>query len=238
MAINTTPGTPEAFHPYPDSASTAPYAGTADAGDFFSTLLDIVNPLQHIPVISHLYREITGNEISQTAQIVGGGLFGGPIGLASASANAILEQASGDDLMGHTLAMFSGDDTPGLQHAGEAQIHQQAEATPKDTIADEIVWPGPPALARLTPKPAPPAAAPVVDRAASSETPQNAVPDAATTDATETEAFLNALPATWVNEALRDAETVNQALQTGAPAELGGPRPWVGNAILDALAKY
>ena len=86
---------------WPDAESSA------EADDFLSTLLDIVNPLQHIPLVSTLYRDITGDEISPTASIVGGGLFGGPIGLASASANAIFEQASGDDLVGHALATVS-----------------------------------------------------------------------------------------------------------------------------------
>ena len=102
----------------------------ADEEGFFSTLLDIINPLQHIPLVSSLYREITGDQISPTARIVGGGLFGGPIGLASASANAIFEQASGDDILGHAVAMFAdgaeADVTP--QQAGTPIIHQQADA--------------------------------------------------------------------------------------------------------------
>jgi hypothetical protein len=48
----------------------------------------------------------------------------------------------------------------------------------------------------------------------------------------------SALPTNWVNEALRDAETMKQALQNGAAPDLGGTKPWVGNAILDALSKY
>lgn len=48
----------------------------------------------------------------------------------------------------------------------------------------------------------------------------------------------SALPRNWVNEALRDAKTVNQALQNGAAPNIGGTKPWVGNAILDALSKY
>ncbi|MEP4884867.1 MAG: hypothetical protein ABJ215_00715, partial [Alphaproteobacteria bacterium] len=52
------------------------FGGAENQGDgegFFSTLLDIVNPLQHIPLVSSLYREITGDEISPSARIVGGG---------------------------------------------------------------------------------------------------------------------------------------------------------------------
>lgn len=43
-------------------------------------VIDIVNPLHHIPIVSNLYQSATGDTISSVAQIVGGGLFGGPVG--------------------------------------------------------------------------------------------------------------------------------------------------------------
>ena len=118
---------------------------SADGEGFFSTLLDIINPLQQTPLVSSLYREITDDEISPAARILGGGLFGGPIGLASASANAISEQASGDDILGHTLAAFSGDTGPDAapQQAGVPIVHEQADAGSKAGI----VMSGPPTLA-------------------------------------------------------------------------------------------
>ena len=218
---------------------------SADGEGFFSTLLDIINPLQHIPLVSSLYRDITGDEISPSARIIGGGLFGGPIGLATASANAIFEQASGDDILGHTLAAFSGDGAPDAapQQAGVPIVHEQAAAD----VETGIVMGGPPALASLkaapleATKPPLPLAPPVnpqktavIDQAINNEAP--AAPTAA--DAAETEAFLQTLPANWVNEALRDAATVNQAVQNGNAPALGEAKPWVGNAILDALSKY
>lgn len=46
----------------------------------FKDILDIVNPLHHIPVIGHFYRKITGDTIHPAIKIAGGTLFGGPIG--------------------------------------------------------------------------------------------------------------------------------------------------------------
>ena len=43
-----------------------------DGFNFFD-LLDIINPLQHIPILSGLYRKITGDEISPGARMMGGG---------------------------------------------------------------------------------------------------------------------------------------------------------------------
>ena len=61
-----------------------------DDGFTFGDLVDIVNPLQHIPIISNIYRKITGDTIAPAMEIAGGALFGGPIGaLASVVSVAI-----------------------------------------------------------------------------------------------------------------------------------------------------
>ena len=62
----------------------------------FSDALDIVNPLQHIPVVSWIYREISGDTIGAPASIAGGALFGGPIGFAAAIFSAAFESLSGE----------------------------------------------------------------------------------------------------------------------------------------------
>lgn len=78
----------------------------------FSDIVDIVNPLQHIPVVSNLYQSATGDTIGAIAQIIGGAIFGGPVGaLASAgfvAYNAAKEsEALGDAslLQGTTVAL-------------------------------------------------------------------------------------------------------------------------------------
>ncbi len=49
-------------------------------GFTFGDIIDIVNPLQHIPIISNIYRKISGDTIAPAMEIAGGALFGGPIG--------------------------------------------------------------------------------------------------------------------------------------------------------------
>ena len=84
----------------------------------FGDFLDIINPLQHIPIVGTIYRAITGDEISPSASIFGGFLFGGPLGFVFAIANAIFEEASGQDLGETALAALVGDDTaPDVQTA-------------------------------------------------------------------------------------------------------------------------
>jgi len=85
-------------------------AGATSNDDGFSLddFLDIINPLQHLPVISTLYQEMTGDEMSPASRVVGGAIFGGPLGAGVSVANAVLEQATGDDLGGHVLSLLQG----------------------------------------------------------------------------------------------------------------------------------
>ena len=70
----------------------------------FGDLLDIINPLQHIPVISTIYRALTDDQIEPGSRLAGGALFGGGIGFASALFNAVLENDTGKDIGEHALA--------------------------------------------------------------------------------------------------------------------------------------
>lgn len=82
-----------------------------DDSPSFGDVLDIINPLQHIPVINDIYREITGDKIGVGARLIGGALFGGPIGLIGSAVNAVMEEATGHDFGGHVIALFK-DDQP------------------------------------------------------------------------------------------------------------------------------
>jgi hypothetical protein len=77
-----------------------------DDGFSFGTLLDIVNPLQHIPIVSTIYQKLTGDEASPAANVIGGALFGGPIGLMVAAADSALKIETGKDTGGHVFALF------------------------------------------------------------------------------------------------------------------------------------
>ena len=57
----------------------------------FLDIVDAVNPLQHIPLISSIYRNISGDSISEVPKFVGGALYGGPLGLVAALGSYIIE---------------------------------------------------------------------------------------------------------------------------------------------------
>ncbi len=103
---------------------------TVRGGDFFD-LLDIVNPLQHIPIVSAIYRDLTGDQIGGAARVLGGFLYGGPIGMIGGVANAVIAESSGQDISQHLVAGLFGDESdPGEPGADEPEAGAMAEAGP------------------------------------------------------------------------------------------------------------
>jgi hypothetical protein len=81
--------------------------------------IDIINPLQHLPLVSILYREITGDEIKPAMRILGDIGYGGPMGFMSSCAQVLFEAIFGDDMAGTAIAMITGegDDKTSVQLA-------------------------------------------------------------------------------------------------------------------------
>lgn len=76
----------------------------------FGDVLDIVNPLQHIPVISTLYRHLTGDKIGTPEQIAGDTLYGGLTGFVSSVGSAIFTGITGKSIGDTVYAALIGDD--------------------------------------------------------------------------------------------------------------------------------
>ncbi|HSR72768.1 MAG TPA: hypothetical protein VLL72_10350 [Kiloniellales bacterium] len=104
----------------------------------FDDLLDLVNPLQHIPIVSTVYRALTGDAIEGPARILGGFLYGGPFGFLASIADTLFAQATGRDVGATVVAALTGDETP--QAPGDFAV-AAAEPEPSAEPAD-----GPPPL--------------------------------------------------------------------------------------------
>jgi hypothetical protein len=89
------------------TASTTAPAKTDSGNSFFNDVLDVVNPLQHLPVVGTVYRAITGDKIGDVEKIAGNTLYGGPIGLVSSLADLAFEKITGKDF-GDTVMAFVG----------------------------------------------------------------------------------------------------------------------------------
>src|ERR1700749_1242127 len=96
-------------------AQTASAASTDHSGFHFTfhDFLSIINPLQHLPVISTLYRAITGDKIGVPEKIAGDALYGGLWGAVSAVADTAFEAATGKDFGSTVMAKVFGDHDSG-----------------------------------------------------------------------------------------------------------------------------
>lgn len=113
----------------PAAAQKAAASAPQDDGFSFDDFLDIVNPLQHIPVVSAIYRSLTGDEIGEGEKIAGDTLYGGLLGLASSVADTVFKHATGNYLGDTVLSwLIGGDEEPKLaESAGEDADRQMPQ---------------------------------------------------------------------------------------------------------------
>src|SRR5690348_6841808 len=153
--INTTPGAAQlsVYVPKKDTSLAASVGPTTTVtsdgpnlwhrlwgkdGFSFATVLDIVNPLQHIPVVSTVYQKLTGDVASPGADLVGGALFGGPIGLAVAAVDTSIKGETGNDIGGHVLALFDSGTTNAGTAVAQADNPPPTPAIPASTVAAAV----------------------------------------------------------------------------------------------------
>lgn len=152
QSVNAAAPRPPVVHP-DQAAKKDASAADGDQDLSFWDVLDIVNPLQHIPVVNSVYRAITGDEIKPAMQISGDILFGGVIGGATSIANAMLQQATGKDLGGHVLATLGFDDAAGAQPASQVAAAPKPGADGTDGASQSQTKPAPQNPARPAQQP-------------------------------------------------------------------------------------
>ncbi|MAZ77033.1 MAG: hypothetical protein CMH31_07030 [Micavibrio sp.] len=108
----------------------------------FHDVVDIVNPLHHLPVVGMLYRGITGDEIKPASQIIGGAIFGGPVGAVTGTVNAIAQIQTGKDVATNVLTMagLSNDknDPPIYKNDPESRLNAVAKALENNESQTEL----------------------------------------------------------------------------------------------------
>ncbi len=208
-------------------------------------VLDVVNPLQHIPVVSTLYRAITGDEIAPPARLMGAGLYGGPVGFAAAMANLALEEGTGRDVGEHVMAAVVGTDDPFARNEPEPTA-----------LASDIRWNG----ARQYPSPAAVAVlqhpstteelvnGPAIWRpsdrstaktenqgaaATATRNPPQQQPAGGLRSDAATKATLPPPPIGWVATALAQGQAHHGPEGTQPEVE-----PWIATAMMEALDQY
>ena len=99
-AKTTTPDVKPAAPTPPDSDS--------DWHVSFDDVLDVVNPLQHLPIVGTVYRALTHDQIKTPEKIAGDTLYGGLWGLAGSVADTAFEKLTGHNFGDTVLAMITG----------------------------------------------------------------------------------------------------------------------------------
>lgn len=102
------------------------YAGEEEAFGF-GDIIDIINPLQHLPVIGTLYRKFSGDTLKPLSNIVGGAIFGGPIGAVSSAVNVAVKSGTGKDIAENAFAMVGFDDSPAPEARPEIVIQSDGD---------------------------------------------------------------------------------------------------------------
>ncbi len=255
--------TPSDGAPVRAAGDDKPFSLFGDDGFSFSDFIDIINPLQHIPVLSTLYRQLTGDTIDAGPRVMGGTLFGGPIGAVASLINVFVEESTGKDLGEHAVALLT-DEEPASEIAvarggvPEARFETAAggPSEPLATTMDAIV-----ATARvnrfagatiaaparrepLAPTLAPTLAPPLALVPAKGQAPAAAARQvaAATTHLSEGKrqgdafAMLRYRAAPREDDDDKDRKSESQAAgAAGATAAQGG---WFTDAMLSGLGKY
>jgi hypothetical protein len=115
-----------AFPPDPSKADTPSTAAKAqqDEGFSFWDVLDIINPLQNIPIIGGIYRAVTGDKIHNISRVAGGALFGGIAGAALGLVNVIAVDQTGQDVGQMAMAKigFTPSNAPDRQLRPDIQV--------------------------------------------------------------------------------------------------------------------
>lgn len=96
------------------TVQVTPRVTTAQAGghsSFLDDVLDVINPLQHIPVVSTLYRAATGDQIGDMERVAGDTLYGGLMGFGSSLANLVFKDVTGKDIGDTVLSWLDGGDS-------------------------------------------------------------------------------------------------------------------------------
>jgi len=129
-------------------APTAQTASTSASGvkSFWGDVLDVINPLQHLPVVGTIYRAVTGDKMGDVEKVAGDTLYGGPIGLISSLADVAFEK-----ITGKVLDMVTGGGTT-TAVASNAMALKPLPSRTTASAAPSSIIPAAPAKASAAPQ--------------------------------------------------------------------------------------
>lgn len=178
-----------------------------DDGFSFFDLLDVINPLQHIPVLSTAYRAVTGDEISSGARLAGGTIYGGFVGAIFAAVNNFSVEDTGKDIPENIAAALFG---PGEPIPGEPSDTMLADVRASGDVLSNVRASGGDTVQALAPLPQIVAAplAPIPNLPAA----QEAAPHTLARTTVEPSPFPGL---SWLAREQQDGESLSNARESG-----------------------
>ena len=115
----------------------------------FQSLVASLNPLMHVPVIGGIYSAATGERPIPAVRIFVATLLAGPIGLAAAVAESVVEEATGKTMVEQAIAAIAPDSVP--EQAAASAPRQAQSMAPLRLFPDPAASPANAAEAPPTP---------------------------------------------------------------------------------------
>ncbi|HEY2070932.1 MAG TPA: hypothetical protein VGG48_15360 [Rhizomicrobium sp.] len=138
-AATAVPATPSAATTQTASAAPASPATSSSGKSFWQNVLDVVNPLEHLPVVSTIYRAITGDKPDTLEKIAGDTLYGGPLGLVSSLADLTFEKVTGKDFGDTVMGLFHSSSSN--DKTATASTDKPLKPLPSRTVTASAVYP-------------------------------------------------------------------------------------------------
>jgi hypothetical protein len=120
------------WKPQADGKDFRPFG---DDGFTIDDVIDVVNPLQHIPVVSTIYRWLTGDTISPAAELAGGALYGGAVGFAASAATVAVDGLTGGSTEQQLMVALLGPSPFAVDEVSDAPALAEAPAATDPTQA-------------------------------------------------------------------------------------------------------
>lgn len=98
--------------------------------------VDLINPLQHIPVVAQIYRAVSGDKINGAAELLGALPFG-PTSFIASVADLAVRDSTGKDMGSNAIAMLFGKDAGPAEEASTAERAAPAPALQTSAVPDD-----------------------------------------------------------------------------------------------------
>lgn len=105
----------------------------------FGDFVDIINPLQHIPIVATIYRNMTGDAIGMVPRVIGGALWGRIGGFVAGVVNAFVDWFTGKDIGDHVYAVLFGEPAKPGNRSSVAQTTVPSRAISPSEASEKTV---------------------------------------------------------------------------------------------------